>query len=55
MENDPPPDLEITSRGYDGVLRSLVEVTPFGKIGHLNPEYCEWLMGYPIGWSALSA
>ena len=55
LENDPPPDLEITSRGYDGVLRSLVEVTPFGKIGHLNPEYCEWLMGYPIGWSALSA
>ena len=25
-------------RGYDGLLRSLVEVTPRGKIGHLNPE-----------------
>lgn len=21
--------------------------------GHLNPDWVEWLMGYPIGWSAL--
>ena len=42
-------------RGYDGLLRSLIEVSPFGKIGPMNPEYLEWLMGYPIGWSELSA
>lgn len=22
--------------------------------GPLNPEWCEWLMGFPIGWTALS-
>ena len=42
-------------RGYDGLLRSLVEQSPYGKIGHLNPEYVEWLMGYPIGWTELNA
>jgi hypothetical protein len=21
--------------------------------GHLNPEWVEWLMGWPIGWTAL--
>jgi hypothetical protein len=21
--------------------------------GHLNPQFVEWLMGYPIGWSDL--
>ena len=44
---------ERESRGYDGNLRSLVEVTPLGRIGYLNPEYCEWLMGYPIGYTEL--
>ena len=39
-------------RGYDGLLRSFVEVTPLGRIGLLNPEWEEWLMGYPIGWTA---
>ena len=42
-------------RGYDGLLRSLVEVTPRGKIGPMNPEWVEWLMGYPIGWTELNA
>ena len=42
-------------RGYDGLLRSLVEVTPQGKTGQLNPEWVEWLMGYPIGWTELNA
>ena len=42
-------------RGYDGLLRSFLEVTPLGRIGYLNPEYLEWLMGYPIGWSELNA
>lgn len=23
-----------------------------GKTGRLNPSYCEWLMGVPIGWTA---
>ena len=46
---------EREKRGYDGLLRSLIEVSPFGRIGYLNPEYEEWLMGYPIGWTELNA
>lgn len=42
---------ESKSRGYDGLLRSLLEVTPRGRIGQMNPEYLEWLMGFPIGWT----
>lgn len=30
-----------------------VENTPPGG-GYLNPEWVEWLMGYPIGWTALN-
>ena len=26
-----------------------------GNGGHLNPEWVEWLMGWPIGWTALGA
>ena len=25
------------------------------RIGYANPEFAEWLMGYPIGWTDLSA
>lgn len=46
---------ERESRGYDGLLRSLVEVSPWGKIGPMNPTWVEWLMGFPIGWTDLSA
>jgi site-specific DNA-cytosine methylase len=46
---------EIESRGYDGLLRSFLEVTPLGIIGRMNPEWVEWLMGYPIGWTELNA
>jgi hypothetical protein len=38
-------------RGYDGLLRSLVEVTILGRLGPMNPAWVEWLMGYPIGWT----
>ncbi|HFH3152481.1 TPA: hypothetical protein ACRL37_000372 [Pseudomonas aeruginosa] len=24
-----------------------------GKNGRLNPEFVEWIMGWPIGWTAL--
>ena len=46
---------ERAGRGYDTLLRSLVECTPLGKIGPMNPNWIEWLMGYPIGWSELDA
>lgn len=26
--------------------------TPRGFHGRLNPEWCEWLMGFPTGWTA---
>ena len=40
-------------RGYDGLLRSLVEVTPLGRLGPMNPEYLEYLMGFPPHWTRL--
>ena len=40
---------------YVGLLREFLECTPLGKIGLVNPTYLEWLMGYPIGWTELSA
>ena len=46
---------ERRGRGYDGLLRSLAEVTPRGRLGPLNPEWVEWLMRYPIGWTELNA
>lgn len=45
---------ERESRGYDSRLPSLVEISPFGKIGQMNPAWVEWLMGYPIGWTDLN-
>ena len=44
-----------TGRGYDGLLRSFLELTPRGKIGQMNPEYLEWMIGLPIGWTELNA
>ena len=45
---------ERQSRGYDGTLKSLAEVTPRGRLGPMNPEWVEWLMGFPIGWTELN-
>ena len=39
---------------YDWNLQSLLESTPRGTTGRMNPEWVEWLMGYPIGWTELS-
>ena len=39
---------------YRHQLMELVEATPRGTIGRLNPEWTEWLMGYPIGWTELN-
>ena len=38
---------------YDSLLRSFLECTPLGRIGLMNPEWIEWLMGFPIGWTEL--
>jgi len=29
--------------------------TPAGFYGRINPDWTEWLTGWPIGWSALDA
>ena len=50
-ERERERERESRRRGYDGRLRSLAEVTPRGRLGPLNPEWVEWLMGYPIGWT----
>lgn len=39
---------------YRAQLCELIECTPLGIVGRLNPEYLEWLMGYPIGWTELN-
>ena len=39
---------------HRGKLNNLVEVTPLGRIGPMNPEYLEYLMGFPIGWTELN-
>lgn len=49
------PSRERERRGYDGLLRSFLELTPRGRIGLMNPNWIEWLMGYPIGWTELNA
>ena len=39
--------------GHTPRLRDkIAEMTPRGG-GTLNPEWCEWFMGWPIGWTAL--
>ena len=50
----PQRERERESR-YRTQLCELAEVTPLGVIGRLNPNWIEWLMGYPIGWTELDA
>lgn len=40
---------------YRKNLTELLEATPLGIVGRANPEYLEWFMGFPIGWTELSA
>ena len=40
--------------GYRHMLPELVECTPLGRLGPMNPAYLEYVMGYPIGWTELS-
>jgi len=51
VERERERERENKGRGYDGRLRSFLEVTPRGRIGQMNPEWVEWLMGYPTGWT----
>jgi len=56
------PGMAKTSTNRDGTIRNrtdqlarrvyAVESTPASG-GKLNPDWCEWLMGWPIGWTAL--
>ena len=39
---------------YRNNLNELLECTPLGLIGRTNPEWIEWLTGYPIGWTDLN-
>lgn len=31
-----------------------MEVTPWGRLGPMNVEYLEYMMGFPIGYTALN-
>ena len=39
----------------EGVPVYNAELTPMGLAGRMNPEWTEWFMGYPIGWTELNA
>lgn len=40
---------------YRSQLHEHLELTPLGRIGYMNPEWIEWFMGFPIGWTELNA
>lgn len=42
--------LPLSQKARDSVPGALLRE---GVSGQLNPEFCEWLMGYPTGWTAL--
>jgi hypothetical protein len=52
-----------TSRDYKGIGKSRMDRTgsksgeclPQAIGGMLNPDWCGWLMGFPIGWASLKA
>jgi len=46
-------DWKSTSHGNQGNSRPLSEVAGQTGQGSLSPEFCEWLMGFPIGWTEL--
>lgn len=48
------PESQIFRGGYRHQLDELIETSPEGIIGRLNPTWIEWLMGYPIGWTELN-
>lgn len=45
------PGRQIWGGNYRWNLSELVEATPWGIFGKLNPEWAEWFMGFPIGWT----
>jgi hypothetical protein len=53
----PHPELVHAEKNkrYHSQLHEHLELTPRGKIGQMNPNWIEWLMGFPIGWTELSA
>ena len=44
---------QIYRGGYRHQLAELIETSPAGITGRLNPTWIEWLMGYPTGWTEL--
>ena len=46
---------QIYRGGYRKQLDELIETSPEGIIGRMNPTWIEWLMGFPTGWTELNA
>lgn len=44
---------EILATRNRGNLEEVVAGHCGGEIGSLNPQWVEWLMGYPVGWTDL--
>lgn len=48
-----PESLAAAGRTSSNTLDDAIKAT--GAVGSLTPEFCEWLMGFPIGYTALNA
>ena len=44
-------DPNVCGGGYVPRLCNLIECTPLGRLGPTNPEYLEYVMGFPTGWT----
>ena len=45
----------LTDRGKSNLGEVVNETEGATKTGQLNPDWVEWLMGWPIGWTSMDA
>jgi len=48
-----PDTLKASGRGVTNSLNDAVTIRD--QHGALNPEWVEWLMGFPVGWTSLES
>ena len=48
------PSQAAGKRGKTLAAEANESIRPGGGVGHLNPTWVEWLMGFPLGWTVLA-